>query len=572
MKKKIPYGISDFKKLIEQNYQFIDKTKYLETIENLNEPYLIFLRPRRFGKSLFLSLLDYYYDINSKDDFDSLFKGLYIHKNPTPMKNSYYILRFNFSGINTENYKSVLEGFNIKIIEGFTNFENKYDLKIEYNKTGYPSEIFTTFLTGVRNKLKNDNKIYCLIDEYDHFANELLGFKVDAFKDSVSQTGFVRKWYEVLKIGTETGLIDRIFITGVSPITLDSMTSGFNIASNETRTSIFNEMQGFVKEEVKTLIKTYISSDKKIIDEVMSILIKYYNGYLFSENAKERVFNSDMVLYYISRYNIDNRPPRELVDSNIASDYAKMRNLFTLANKDRNFKILDSIMKGEEQNVSITKQFSLEKEFTSDDFKSLLFYMGFLTIDRVDEYNDAFLKVPNYVIKELYFDFFYKIINDDIKYDLDISNLKKSIKQFALNGDIRPFMDIVQAVLKRLSNRDYIKFDEKYVKVIMLTYLIQSKLYYVKSEYEVDGGYIDITLLKNPNINPKYQAIFEVKYIKKGDYTEELYNKKIKEAKEQLARYKSSAELMNIENLVKYIVIIVGSEVKLVEAITDYKL
>ncbi len=315
------------------------------------------------------------------------------------------------------------------------------------------------------------------------------------------------------------------------------MTSGFNIASNETRTSIFNAMQGFTKEEVETLITTYISDDKKVIDEVMNILIKYYNGYLFSEDAKERVFNSDMVLYYISRYNIDNCSPRELVDSNIASDYAKMRNLFTLANKDRNFKILDSIMKGEEQNANITKQFSLEKDFTGDDFKSLLFYMGFLTIDRVDEYDDVFLKVPNYVIKELYFDFFYKIINDEIKYELDISNLKKSIKQFAINGDISPFMNIVQTVLKKLSNRDYIKFDEKYVKVIMLTYLIQSKLYYVKSEYEVDDGYIDIALLRNPNINPKYQAIFEVKYIKKGDYTEELYNKKIKEAKESIFKF-----------------------------------
>ncbi len=295
-KKKIPYGISDFKKLIEQNYQFVDKTKYLETIENLNEPYLIFLRPRRFGKSLFLSLLDYYYDINAKDDFNSLFKGLYIHKNPTPMKNSYYILRFNFSGINTDDYESVLEGFKRKIILGTEKFVNQYKLDIEVDTSGTPAEIFDKFISKVTPLLKNNNKIYCLIDEYDHFANELLGFKVDTFKDSVSQTGFVRKWYEVLKIGTETGVIDRIFITGVSPITLDSMTSGFNIASNETRTSIFNEMQGFVKEEVEDLISSYISSDKKTIDEVMSTLVKYYNGYLFSENARERVFNSDMVL------------------------------------------------------------------------------------------------------------------------------------------------------------------------------------------------------------------------------------------------------------------------------------
>ena len=250
-KKIIPYGISSFKELRLQNYIYIDKTKYIEILEKYGEKYIFFLRPRRFGKSLFLSMLNSYYDINTKAQFDQLFNGLYIGENPTPYANSYYILNFNFSGLNTSSQEILISEFSSIVLEALNKFCEIYDLDFEYTKEGLPSVVLRSFLSRVESKISG--KIYVLIDEYDHFANELLSFQTEVFEETISKTGFVRKWYEVLKNGTATGIVDRIFVTGVSPITLDSLTSGFNIAKNKTGDINLNEMMGFTEEEVLNL-------------------------------------------------------------------------------------------------------------------------------------------------------------------------------------------------------------------------------------------------------------------------------------------------------------------------------
>ncbi len=225
--KKIPYGISDYRTIVEENYLYIDKTKYVSLLENLWEPFVFFLRPRRFGKSLFVSVLEYYYDLNYKNIFDKLFGHTYVGRNLSNKKNYYHVLKFNFSGINTTTKENLLSGFTTNILNGLKSFDKKYNLNLQYKKDGLPSEIFSTFLVDA--KLKLNGFIYVLIDEYDHFANELLSFQTDVFEETISKTGFVRKWYETLKAGTDNGLIQKIFATGVSPVTLDSLTSGFNI-------------------------------------------------------------------------------------------------------------------------------------------------------------------------------------------------------------------------------------------------------------------------------------------------------------------------------------------------------
>ncbi|MBM7557231.1 ATP-binding protein [Halanaerobacter jeridensis] len=556
---KIPYGVSNFKKLRKDNYIYMDKTKYIEKIESYGEPYIFFLRPRRFGKSLFVSTLEHYYDCNNQDDFNELFGDLYIGNNPTDLSNSYYVLSFDFSGINTVTKSDLLEGFTQNVREGLDEFIDKYNLDLKYREAKMPSIIFSSFLKKV--KFEIDKKIYVLIDEYDHFANELLSFQVDTFEETISKTGFVRKWYEVLKQGTADGIVDRIFATGVSPITLDSLTSGFNIASNVSRDRGLNEMMGFTTEEVKSLIDKLIAEDVDK-EELMKKLKRYYNGYLFNQDAEERLFNSDMVLYYFKSYLKENKEPSDLIDTNISSDYAKMRELFTLKNKERNYKILDGILNEELQQTSITREFSLAKEFTAEDFLSLLFYLGFLTIDSA-VLNLVNLRVPNYVVKELYFDFFAKIIKDDADYEIETVDIKKSIVQLALEGEISDFVNIVEETLQRLSNRDYIDFDEKYVKLTMLSYLMLSRVYYVKSEYEVEDGYIDIALLERSGIEPDYEAIIELKYIKKSDYDdqgESVVQAKFEEAKEQILKYKQANELRERENLKKIVLVFVGAK------------
>jgi hypothetical protein len=555
--KKIPYGISDYKTIVDENYLFVDKTRHIELLENLGEPFIFFLRPRLFGKSLFTSILEYYYDVGSKNDFESLFKDTYIGKNPTKKRSTYYVLKFNFSGINTSTKEKLLEGFTNKILNGLGNFTKKYKIKVQYNKKAMPSDIFDAFLTNIVDQI--NEPIYVLIDEYDHFANELLSFQTDVFEETISKTGFVRKWYEVLKIGTDHGLIQRIFATGVSPITLDSMTSGFNISKNKTRDFRFNECLGFNEEEVKKILAESLGNNIDIGKELPT-LKKYYNGYLFNEDAKSRIFNSDMILYYASEYSATNAPPKQLIDTNVSSDYKKISNLFSLGNKKQNLEVLKEILEGVPQNTLITAEFSLAKDFSKDDFNSLLFYLGFLTIES-SELNYVNLVVPNYVIKELYFDFFGEIIREEAQYNIDISDIRNSIAKIAKAADISDFLGIVTTTLNKLSYRDFMKFDEKYVKIIMITYFMMSKIYYVKSEYEVEDGYIDIAILPRPGVNAPYNAIFEVKYIKKEAYSESVKAEKIKEAKEQMAKYSTSTELAEMDNLLKWVIVFCGDEV-----------
>ena len=252
--KKLPYGISNYEELIRDDYYYVDKTMYIEQLENLPEKRIMFLRPRKFGKTLFTSTLENYYDLKKKDKFEELYGKTYIGKNPTKLKNSYHILKFNFSGIDTSTEEATIKGFREKVKTSIRMFIKKYDIDFYINENDEAENILDNLFKAFYIQ-KNEEKIYVIIDEYDHFANELLGFNTNQFKSLVSKNGKVRKWYEILKEGTES-VIDRIFITGVAPITLDSLTSGFNISSDKTQNERFNEMMGFTKYELKQLMET----------------------------------------------------------------------------------------------------------------------------------------------------------------------------------------------------------------------------------------------------------------------------------------------------------------------------
>ena len=451
-----------------------------------------------------------------------------------------------------------MNSFNNACIRGINRFINSYNIDMKLNTKGYPSDIFANFLNEVEFKI--DKPIYVIIDEYDHFANELLSFKTELFSSIVSKTGFIRKWYEVLKIGTES-IVSRIFATGVSPITLDSLTSGFNISTDLTRYAKFNAMMGFTEDEVRSLIKRTVQNKKKI-DKIIKEMKVNYNGYLFSEDGKETLFNSDMVLYYLKSLEETKNAPKELIDKNIASDYAKLGNMFKLKNRNENYKILEDILKGEEITARITSQFNLERRFNDEDFKSLLFYLGLLTI-KGEDFGDAILDTPNNIIRELYFDFYAKRLEEESDFELNTKEVKDAIKDIAKNGSNLKLVEIVEKTLNKLSNRDYITFNEKYVKLIFLTYCYLSKIYLVKSEYEVEDGYIDIALLKQVNMEPKYFGIMELKYISKSKYDEkgeEIVKEKLNEAEEQLKKYDMSEELKNMKNLKKWAIVFVNDK------------
>ena len=563
---RIPYGISNFESLIKENYYFVDKTKYIELLENLNEKHIIFLRPRRFGKSLFVSILEYYYDINYKGN--NLFEEFYIGRNPTTLRNSYYILTFSFSGIDTSNAENTKRGFNYTVYNSVLSFIMRYNLDIDIDENKSANELLGYFFMKVSELISG--KLYILIDEYDHFANEILGFNYEFFKDSVEKNGFVRKFYETIKEGTRIGIVDRLFITGVTPITLDSLTSGFNIGSNITVNEKYNEMLGFTEEEVRKLIK--ITLPKYDIEENIEKLRNYYNGYKFNEEASSRIYNSDMVLYYVSNYQYLGKEPKEIVDINVVSDYRKIANLFNIGGglTEAKMNVLKNITKGEDEILNLTRSYNLSKGFGLDDFRSLLFYMGFLTIRDIDIAGRTHAKSPNYVIKELYFEYFEQLMEEKTGYNIETDDIINAIADMAINGKIDSLVKLTEEVLKRLSGRDFIQFDEKYIKVIMLMFLYRSNLYYVKSEYEVEGGYVDILLKKGTVGNPRYFGMVELKYIKKKEYEkrgETVIKEKLADGKKQIERYADTEEVRNLGNVKKWVLVYVGEECKLIEDI-----
>ena len=554
--KKIPYGISNFHDLIAQHYYYVDKTKYIEVLENFNEKYICFFRPRRFGKSLFVSLLCNYYDKAKANEFDHIFKELYIGKNPTPLKNSYYVLHLNFSGINVDDKEKTYSDFTGRVRSSIESFIQKYNPKIKINKEETtPNGMMSDFLSKAMPLI--NGKIYIIIDEYDHFTSELLGYNKALFDDIVSKSGYFRKFFEVLKTGTET-VIDRIFFTGVNPITLDSLTSGFNISSNLTLHPKLHEMMGFNEAEIKTLFNHYdISSED--FNMLLPVLKQHYDGYIFVDEPANHLYNSDMVLYFTKDYLEERKPPKNLIDENIASSYAKIKRFVEMGDYEQNIAFIRDLLEGNEVSMVLTTKFEPTSRFNIDDFKSLFFYLGLITLDG-SGLRGFKVRIPNYVIKELYFTFFEHILENQSNYRVDISGVTNAIADIAEFGRIDTLIKITEGRLQKLSKRDFIRFDEKYVKLVMLNYLFMSQIYFVKSEYEVEGGYIDIALLPRVNVKAPNHAIIELKYIPKESFTDKLMQEKIAEAEAQLSRYSTSDELRQVPNLLKFVVVFKGDE------------
>ena len=554
MIKKLPYGISDYERIVKDNYYYVDKTKYIEKLEDLPQPYITFLRPRKFGKTLFTSTLENYYDIKKKDKFEQLYKETYIGKHPTPLKNSYHILRFNFSGIDTSTVDTTINGFKREVGSSIKLFVQKYGLDFYVNMEDEAENILDNLIKSFIVQKSND-KIYVIIDEYDHFANELLGFDTDQFKTLVSKNGKVRKWYEILKKGTET-VIDRIFITGVAPITLDSLTSGFNIGTDITRDEEFNEMLGFTEAELVELMNAQeISKEKE--EEMILIMKENYDGYKFSINGKEKIYNSTMCLYFLSNYTRLEKLPESLVDVNIASDYSKIGKMLDLCKGEKRAEIIEKTVSGEGILSEITQKFNPAMEFTDMDLVSMLYYLGYLTIVK-EELGMPELKVPNKVMREIYSDYFIKLIDDEAQMSIDNDEYTEILRQLALEGKIDKIVEILQKYLKNLSNRDYQRFDEKYVKLIFYCISMNLKLYTVKSELEVQREYPDILLVPRDRSKGYNSIMVEFKYLKKGE--ENKLKEKQKEAKEQIFKYSNYNEIKDIEKLHRYTITAVNDK------------
>ena len=506
--KKLPYGISDYEKIIENNYYYVDKTQYIEKLEDYANPTIMFLRPRKFGKTLFTSVLENYYDINKKDKFEELFGNTYIGKHPTKEKNNYHILRFNFSSLDTSSTENTIESFKSEVARGVKKCVELYELNFYVNLTSTAEDILKDFFTAFSIQ-KSKEKIYIIIDEYDHFANELLSFDIDNFKHLVSRNGKVRKWYEALKIGTES-VVGRIFITGVAPITLDSLTSGFNIASNITMDRRFNSMMGFTEKEIQEIMK-----DQKITKaeqkKLLPLMKENYDGYKFTlEEEKEGIYNSNMCLYFFSEYTAFKEIPQKLVDVNIASDYKKIGNMLNLYKGKEKVEIIKQTLSDEGFISSITQQFNPAREFTQTDLISMLFYLGYLTLN-TDDIRDVRLVVPNNVMKKIYAEYFLIALQEETNAKIE-TNYEEISREMALYGKIDKITELTHTYLSNLSNRDYQNFKEVDVKIMFYTIAMLLTDYTVKSEMEINRKYMDLLLIPKDNKKEYNSILIEFKY------------------------------------------------------------
>jgi len=536
-KLRIPYGEANYDILRIEGSLYVDKTKFIEVLEDFPK-YQFLIRPRRFGKSLFISMLESYYDINKESKFEVLFGDLYIGNKPTPSKNSYLTLMFSFAGIVTNLGKDALiECFTDEVLSKINYCLSAYShiLKLETLPEKSQTAIGAIrFFVSLAKKEKMP--IFIFIDEYDNFANDLISMNNDdLYKELMQGEGFVRTFYKTLKESCQQSDI-RLFMTGVSPIMLDDLASGFNVTTNLTIEPSLNEIMGFNEEEVNHIFEMF-SIEGEVKRKIFSDLKYFYNGYLFSSEATTRLYNSDMIMYFFEKYVRSQKYPNPILDENVRTDYRKIQKLALLFQDSES---VNNIIENNETEIELVTRFPLDMMYKDkNNFTSLLFYMGMLTIKAANK-NKTILTIPNYVIKTIYWEYFQNYLKSEV--NLDRKLIDTAMTQMQQFGNIQPFIDYIAEILGILSNRDLMKFNEKYIKVILLTIFFTDGLFLIFSERELPGGYIDILLVKDPRYAEyiSYEWLIELKYIpeKKANTLEEIR----KTGLEQLERYALDAE------------------------------
>ncbi len=535
--KMIPYGISDFRDVKLNNYYYIDKTHFIPKVEMYGR-YLYLIRPRRFGKSLFLNMLAFYYDVYYKDEFDDVLGDCYIGKNPTKEASSYYIMKFDFSAVSTVG--DVNQNFSDICNVDMEVFLKKYkiELKIDKDKPAHKN------LNYILKHLKHqETPIYVMIDEYDNFINNILMHDEKDYEKLVSSEdqAIYKEFFKLLKAGTTDNgsSLKKMFITGVSPLAMFDVTSGSNIGVNITNEYIFNDAVGVTKEELKTLLTYYnIKSSFTSYNSNLSI-DDWYDSYKFHKNVKETIYNTDMILYYVKSLLLTNEPPQNLVDINIRTDYSKLKYLvYTHRKLNGNFNTLQKLLGDDEvTTLQIKDSFSAFEMKKEDNFISLLYYLGLITIDKFYR-GKYYFKIPNQTIRIIMAEYIQQALKEEEIFKIDLNAFQNTIQEFAYDGSLNIFKFLSNEIEKNSKVRDYIE-GENFIKGFLVAYLSLSPFYAVLTEVERNKGFVDILLRKAPNIEDDIaEGVIELKYIPRSKFTQTLLNQKIEDAKEQLEQYK----------------------------------
>ena len=539
--KGIPYGVASFEQVQRENRYYVDKTMYLPLLEEANN-YLFLIRPRRFGKSVFVSMMQAYYDIAKSDRFDTLFDGLWIKEHPTPLKNVFQAIYFDFSLVSAQ-ADNLKDSFNNYCGIVMNSFIKRYQ---KYYDEDTVSKVLSSNNAADKMRLVNDEAhakgypLYLIIDEYDNFTNVILseGGK-EMFRNLTHASGFYREYFKIFKV-----MFSRVFMIGVSPVTLDDLTSGYNIGWNISQDPRFNYMLGFSESDVRTMFRYYQEHGKLHPDadiEAMLVEMKpWYNNYCFAEDYidDERLYNCDMVLYYLRHQVAFDRSPKEMVDVNVRTDYKKLQ---MLANIDRGNKmenrmsIIEEIASTGSLVMTLKTSFPAESVTDDNNFRSLLYYYGLLTMGSL-ELDELRMVIPNNCVKEQYWSFMRDYYQRSV--DIDLSGLKRCFRMLATQGEWQPLLTRIAAAYKENSSiRDSI-WGEHNLQGFFKAYFALNTLYLVEPEIELNYGYSDFLFLPDklryPEISHSY--ILELKYVKPSGSASELESKS-READAQLHRY-----------------------------------
>ena len=546
-RKRIPYGMMNFIDVREDDCYYVDKTHYIPLIENANK-YFFYIRPRRFGKSLTISMLRHYYNILEADKFEKWYGDLYIGKHPTPERNSYLIIYLNFAVVNAE-LKSYRESLDAHCNTEFNFFCDVYaqylpeGIKEEMNKKkGAVEQLDYLYKECV----KTNQQIYLFIDEYDHFTNKILSEPscLEDYKSETHGTGYLRSFFDTVKAGTDS-TIKRCFVTGVSPVTMDDLTSGFNIGTNYSLSPEFNEMTGFNEEEVRAMLDYYATTCEfhHSTDELIEAMKPWYDNYCFSEQSygNTTMYNSNMVLYFVDNYiRNEGYMPRNMVEENIRVDYNKLR---MLIRKDKEFthdaSTIQTLIKQGYITGELKTGFPAETVAEPDNFVSLLFYFGMLTISGTLE-GETKLTIPNQVVREQLYSYLLDTYNEA---DLRFDNWEKGklASAMAYRGDWKAYFNYIAECLHRYSSQRDKQKGEAYVHGFTLAMTVQNRFYRPISEQENQEGYADIFMFPLLDIyrDMLHSYIIELKYAKGKDSNEKVEQLR-QEAIAQANRYAAS--------------------------------
>jgi len=524
---KFPYGICDFYRIQTNNYFYVDRTSHIRLIEDYGDQ-LIFLRPRRFGKSLLLSVLENYYDIAKADEFEKLFGHLAIGQNPTPKHNQYFVMTWDFSAVNPQgDVTQIRQTLYDHINDCLKNFARRYQDRLPYPIEVNDNNAISSFESCLTAVQATAYPLYLLIDEYDNFANELMmgnrEISNSRYKTLLTGEGTLKALFKAVKSAASGRGLERVFITGVSPIVLSDMTSGYNVAESISLRREFNDLCGFRDSEIAAVlnqIATECALHQQKVNDALNLMQTFYNGYCFNQPIHELIYNPTLALYFLKNFQQDCQFPSEMLDSNLAMDRGKMTYIsqFSLGEQ----LILQAL--NETPPLSLSR---LANSFGVDDMLhatkettfmlSLLYYFGILTLNGETDFGELQFKIPNLVVRKLYVERIFEML---LPQKQEREEVHLIAKHFYKTGDLQPVCDFMeQRYFKIFDNRDYKTADELTIKTAFLTVLFDDMLYIMDSEMPLERRYADLTMIIRPERRKLkiHDFILEFKYLSISD-------------------------------------------------------